>query len=109
MARCSFINLDSVCSLAKYQVHPLAERSRDNLSLVTRPTPQQRMDYITNTPRSGDVIHPLLWRGSGYETKILSLVRPRITQNEVRLYRKGHMERSEKMTLVDFSSFQFYY
>ena len=21
------------------------------------------------TPRSGDVIHPLLWRGSGYETK----------------------------------------
>ena len=41
------------------------------VSLVPRPTPQQRMDYITATwvlPRSGDVIHPLLWRGSGYET-----------------------------------------
>ena len=32
---------------------------------------QQRMDYITTTRRSGDVIHPLLRNvGSGAETKL---------------------------------------
>ena len=70
------------------QTHPLSGRPYIELrrkqgsqidkalyhSLVPRPTPQQRMDYITatwnggSTSRSGDVIHPLLWRGSGYET-----------------------------------------
>ena len=41
-------------------------------SLVPRPTSQLRMDYITATrivySRSGDVIHPQLRCGSGYET-----------------------------------------
>ena len=51
--------------------------TRPGLSLGPRPNvTQQRMDYITATSRSGDVIHPLLRNvGSGAETNLAWLSR----------------------------------
>ena len=42
------------------------------VNLVPRPTSQLRMDYITlQEYRSGDVIHPQVRCGSGYETNTM--------------------------------------
>ena len=40
--------------------------------VVSYPDPRHSSGWLHHhylLPRSGDVIHPLLWRGSGYETR----------------------------------------